>query len=446
MLHIVTTVVERLRAELMARETGKDAASQGVDSRNLREYNHLLVLYSVRLQGPLARVSIAQQTGLSKTTVSTIIEQLLQNGLVSEGDFIDAAATGGRRPILVHFNNDTALIMGIEITYSTLTLITTNLGGEVRSVYTEPFDLTSTPANSLAMLGAAVRIFMAKSNLTWEHILGIGVGIAAPLDSRTHTLMYPPGTYSWDGIDIVASLVKQFQVPVYVDNNANLAALSEARYGVAKDYHDFAYISIGQGIGCGLIHEQAIYHGMMGGAGEIGHFAIVDAGPQCICGKRGCLETLANNEAIVADVSQGISLARVAPRARVAPQLADRDDLDINDVLHAAEAGDLGARLALQSAGRAIGMAVGAIITLLNPEVVILDGATVRMGRYLLDAVQETAARQAMPANWAATHIITGQLGDLAVPLGAATLVIDAAFALASVISDYPGATNGATS
>jgi predicted NBD/HSP70 family sugar kinase len=440
----VTTVVERLRAELMAREPGKDAAFQGVDSRNLREYNHLLVLNSVRLQGPLARVAIAQQTGLSKTTVSTIIDQLLQDGLVSEGDFIDAAATGGRRPILVHFNNDTALIMGIEITYSALTLVTTNLGGEVRSVYTEPFDLTSSPANSLAMLGAAVRIFMAKSNLTWEQILGIGLGIAAPLDSRTHMLMYPPGDYSWEGIDLVASLTNLFGVPVYVDNNANLAALSEGRYGVAKDYRDFAYIYIGQGIGCGLIHDQQIYHGMMGGAGELGHLHIADSGPQCICGKVGCLETLADNDAIVDDASLGRSLARIAPRARVNPQLADRDDIDINDVLHAADAGDLGARLALQTAGRAIGTAVGTLITMLNPEVVILDGPTVRMGRYLLDAVQEEAARQAMPANWAATRIITGQLGDLAVPLGAATLVINAAFALSSVISEAP-TMNGAT-
>ncbi|WIG61006.1 MAG: hypothetical protein OJF49_003754 [Ktedonobacterales bacterium] len=436
----MSSIVQRLRTEMLARDTGKDVLLQGADYRTLREYNHLLVLNSVRLQGPAARVALAQQTGLSKTTVSSIIDQLLQDSLVTEGDFIDAPATGGRRPILVHFNEDLGLVLGIEVGYTSLTLITTNLTGQVKSVWNEPFDFTTPPHTCLAMLSAAIRIFMARSELQWDHILGIGVGISAPIDSRTRSILFPLGEHSWEGIDIAATLSQQFEVPVYVDNNANLAAVSEGRYGVGVPFSDFVYITINQGIGCGLIRNQQIYRGAMGAAGEIGHLQLLDDGPLCICGKRGCLETLANNSAIIADASLGKSLARVAPKARVSPQLADTEDLDINDVIHAAEAGDMSARLALQQAGRYIGAAVAMMINILNPEVVILEGATVRTGRYLLEAVQEESARHTLPVIWPATKMITGQLGDLAVALGAATVVIDAAFALtpSAPLADYP--------
>ncbi len=424
----------------MARDNGRDALLQGADFRTLREYNHLLVLNSVRLQGPAARVSLAQQTGLSKTTVSSIIDQLLQDELVTEGDFIDAAATGGRRPILVQFNEDIGLVLGIEVGYSTLTLITTNLAGQVKSVWNEPFDFTTPPATCLAMLSAAIRIFMARAELQWDQILGIGIGITAPVNARTHSLLYPPGEHSWDGVDIAAVISQQFQVPVHVDNNANLAALSEGRYGVGKPFSDFVYISIGRGIGGGLIRNQQIYRGALGAAGEIGHLQLVENGPLCICGKRGCLDTLADNAAIIEDATQGKSLARVAPRAHVSPSLANIDEPDINDIIHAAETGEMSARLALQQAGRYIGAAVAMVINLLNPEVVILDGPTVRTGRYLMDAVQEESARHSLPAIWPATKIIPGQLGDLAVPLGAATVVIDAAFSMtpATTLSETP--------
>ncbi len=220
-----------------------------------------------------------------------------------------------------------------------------------------------------------------------------------------------------------------------MDNSANLAALSEGRYGVGKPYSDFVYISIGYGIGCGLIRNQQIYHGAMGAAGEIGHLQLVDDGTLCICGKKGCLQTLADNNAIIHDASWGTSLARVAPRAQVSPQLVDINDLDINDIIHAAETNDMSARLALQQAGRYIGRAVAMIMNLLNPEVVILEGSTVRASRYLLDAIQEESARHTLPAIWPATKIIIGQLRDLAVALGAATIVIDAAFAPSSGIT-----------
>jgi predicted NBD/HSP70 family sugar kinase len=422
------TVIHRLRAELLARDDGNIGTNQGADYRTLREYNHLLVLNSVRLQGPIARVAIAQQTGLSKTTVSSIIDQLLQDGLVAEGDFVDAAATGGRRPILVQFAAQLGYILGAEVSYTSVTIVATNLAGEVKGVHTEPFDLTASPANCVARLAAAIRIFMAKDAMEWEDVLGIGVGIAAPLDLKTHALLYPPGEHSWEGVDVTAVLTQEFGVPAFVDNNANLAALSEARYGVAQTLADFVYIFVGQGIGSGLMLNRQVYRGAQGAAGEIGHLHLADDGPLCVCGKRGCLETVADNDAIIDDATQGLTLQQMNKRARPG-LLANQDDVDINDVLHAAEAGDIAAILALQRAGRYLGMAVATLVTVLNPSAVIIDGNVVRSGRYVIDALREETVRRVLPTVWPATQIMVGQLGDLAVALGAASMVIDAAFA-----------------
>ncbi len=434
----MSTTVQRLRAEMLARDEGKDTLSPGADYRTLREYNHLLVLNCVRLQGPIARVAIAQQTGLSKTTVSNIIDQLLQDDLVIEGDFVDAAPTGGRRPILVHFNAEIGLILGVEVGYTVLTLITTSLSGEVKSVYTEPFDITIPPVNCLTRVATAIRIFMARYALPWDLIIGIGLGIAAPVNVQSRTLVYPPGEHSWQGIDIAANLSQEFGVPVYVDNNANLAALSEGHYGVGMPYNDYVYVVIGQGIGSGLVRNRQVYRGALGAAGEIGHLAIVPDGPACMCGKHGCLETVADNDAIIDDAIQGRTLFQRGKHGSITPRLANQEEVDINDVLHAASQGDPASQQALAQAGRYVGTAVATMISLLNPQAIILDGVAVRNSPIFYEALRTAAEQLTIPTIWAQTVLTIGQLGDLAVALGAASMVIAAAFTPMSSMSEIP--------
>lgn len=420
--------IHRLREDMLSRDLARDTPSQGADYRTMRGYNHLLVLNCIRLQGPVARVAIAQQTGLSKTTVSSIIDQLLQDELVIEGDFLDSSSTGGRRAILVHFHSDLALILGIDVGYSHLTLVATNLNGEVKTVHIEAFDLTKPYAACMSLLFSSIRVFLAKSDIELDHVVGIGIGMPGSIDVRTRTFIRPPKAQGWENVDIPALFMEEFHIPTYIDTNANLGALSEGRYGVGKGISEFAYVSIGSEIGCGQVRNWQIFHGSNGAAGEMGHIHVEDGGPVCVCGRQGCLETFANSQAIIDDACQGHSLARLSVRQRTTPMLAQYDEVDMNDVIHAASAGDMAARTALAAAGHRIGTAIATLILLVNPQAIILDGYVIRLGHFLLSALKETAEKKTIPAIWAKTDILIGQMGDLAVALGAATLVIDAAF------------------
>ncbi len=421
--------VLRLKEELLSRDNGKDAPAQGADHHTLREHNHLLVLNCVRRQGPIARVAIAQLTGLSKTTVSSIIDDLLQAGLVTEGDLLDASPIGGRRAILVNFNADVGIILGVEVSRSRIVLAATNLNGEIKRIQTVLSEITNNPAVSISILATSIRVFVAKSGLSWEQVIGIGIGMPTTIDSQSQMVIRTPAMPGWEGVDLPSMLVNEFQVPVFIDNNANLGALSEGRYGVGKGIGDFIYVHVGTGIGSGIISNYQILRGALGTAGEIGHTRIVENGILCECGNDGCLETVADERAIIKDASLGISLrAQPGINRHVTSALAKYDEVDINDVIHAADAGDLASRLALQEAGKYLGRAVATLINLLNPAAIILDGQVVRSSQILFDALLASAARSTLHAVWPKTQITIGQLGDLAIALGAATLVIDAAF------------------
>lgn len=426
----LSQIAQRLRAEMLSRENGKDASTPGADGRTIREYNHLLVLNSVRLQGPIARVAISQQTGLSKTTVSSIIDELLADTLVTEGDYVESAPTGGRRAILVNFNADAGIVLGVDVGRTSITLVATNLAGEIKTFHTETFDITADPAACIPIIVASIRIFLAKAALSWDQIVGIGVGMPGTIDFSTHTFMRPPTLEGWDGVDLPSILVNEFRVPSFIDNDANLGALGEGRYGIGKGNGDFVYVRIGTGIGCGLIRNQQVYRGASGLAGELGHIQIEDGGTLCACGNQGCLERYVDDDAIIGDAIHGHSLRKspLAPRVIPPSPLARFDEVDLNDVIHAASAGDLASRAALQAAGRRMGVALSTLINLLNPEAVVLEGEAVHSSPLFLEALTESALRGTLPMLWPRTPLHVGRLGDLAIALGAATLVIDAAF------------------
>jgi predicted NBD/HSP70 family sugar kinase len=436
-LPTLNQTIQHIKEELLSRDNGKEAPAQGADFHTLREHNHLLVLNCVRHQGPIARVAIAQQTGLSKTTVSSIIDELLQDGLVSEGDLLDSSPIGGRRAILVNFNADVGIILGVEVSRTRITIAATNLNGEIKRIQTVLSEITHNPAISLPIILTSIRVFVAKSGLSWDQIIGIGIGMPATIDTQNQMLRLP-AMQGWGNIDLPAILMNEFQIPAFIDNNANLGALSEGRYGIGKGISDFIYVNIGMGIGSGIIRNYQIIRGSFGTAGEIGHIRSVDDGPPCDCGNYGCLETVADERAIIEDACQGrtLQLKSNVPRQHAGSSILARyEEVDINDVIHAADSGDLASKAALQEAGKYLGVAISTLINLFNPEAIILDGNIVRSTHILMDALNESAAKSTLQTVWPKTKILIGQLGDLAVALGAATLIIDAAFAPPALIT-----------
>lgn len=441
MSHTVRRLVRDMRSK-DSRSRGDTAERGATDLHGVRQANRTLVLNCIRVDGPLARVTIARRTGLSRTTVSSLVDALLKEGLVREGSTVSAAPSGGRRATLVHFNESAGRILGVDLGRSHLTLLATDLAANVIARHSGPFDSSLGPDACLPQLVRELCAFVVSSNIGWDSVVGLGLGIPGPLDAEQRMLVAPPRMPGWGGVDLLRYLRRELKVPVYLGNDANMGARGESRFGAGRGLSDFAYVKVGTGIGCGLVIAGDVYRGSRGSAGELGHVTIDEDGPLCDCGNRGCLETMAAAPQIVADARHGFSLRRAlgadAPAFTGSRVLMGQQDVDVADVVLAAQHGDAACRAAVERAGELIGVALASLINLFSPSVILLDGSVARAGELVLDPIRRALAARSLPAASAGVRIVTGALGDNAIALGAVAAVIDAAFGPPDVLARLP--------
>lgn len=412
-------------AQVMAR-----GGSQGTDLQMMREANRLLILNYVREYGPISRATIARATGLSATTVSTIIDALLQEGFVQEGTMQKAVASSGRRVVPVHFNAVCGYILGVALGRNHLTMLLCDLSASIVSRSMLPFDTGQGAAVCIPLLATALRTFVSEQGISWSRIVGVGLGMPGPIDPHLQGPITPPRMPGWHNVNVRDLLKQELGVPVYLDNNANLGALGESRYGAGHNTNNMIYLQLGAGIGGGLIIDGKMYRGSTGGAGEIGHMTIEPQGPLCSCGKRGCLEALAGAVAIVDKVHQLQSLVRLDQGSATTTEV--EEITDIVQVVRAAQVGDPSCKAALESAGIFIGIALANLMNVLNPSLILIDGSSMRAGSLLLDPIRQTIAAYSLPDLQANTRIVTGALGNDATSLGGVAVVLDAIFGMGS--------------
>lgn len=410
---------------------------RGADPRAMREANRRLVLNCIRQQGPLARVTIARRTGLSRTTVSSLVDALLHEGLVREGEPQSAPPSGGRRPILVHFNEAAGYVLGVDLGRTHYTVIAADLAAHELARESGPCNTDCGPEATLGLLVDALRTFASAHQITWDRVVGIGMGIPGPLDRLRRTLVSPPRMPGWHGVEIDRLLGRELHLPIYIGNDANMGALGESRFGAGRDVEVLTYVKVGTGIGCGLVMNGRVYTGSRGVAGELGHVTLDEDGPLCECGNRGCLETLAGGPAIVADAlkhQSGVDAVRDAGNAgattgAVGVASAVGDAVDISDVVRAAQAGDAASRAAIERAGERLGIALAGVVNLVNPSLILLDGGVARAGELLIDPIRRAIAARSLAAASDGLRIEQAALGAHAIAMGGIAAVLDAAFA-----------------
>lgn len=381
---------------------------RGTDLRVMRESNWLLVLNCVREHGALPRAEVARHIGLSRTTVGSIIDDLLLEGLVREGDSERAVPSGGRRVIPVHFNANIAYIVGVALGRHRLIMLLTDLAANIVARTEVPFPAYDGPEVALPILADAVRAFVASQAIAWERIIGVSIGMPGIVKEGVALSPSIPG---WEGTNVHQRLSALLAAPIYLDNNAKLGALGESRYGNGRDVESMLYVRVGTGIGGGLVLNGQVYRGGAGSAGEIGHMVVDPHGPACPCGNTGCLETLAGKQAIVDRVHQ-----------------AQPAITDIVGVLQAARAGDPASVAALDFAGQSIGAIVAGLVNFISPVLIVVDGSTMRAGELILRPIREAVATKSLPTPRAHTRVIAGDLGSNAIALGGVATVLDAVF------------------
>lgn len=370
----------------------------------IRSINRSILLNVIKTEGEVSRVALAHMTGLSPATVTTITGQLIQEGLVFEKATGDS--TGGRPPIMLALNPRGGFVIGIKLMEGMAVGAITDLNASILAK--DAIDLPDTQVNtSVETLVTLVNRLVQQGGIKKKQLMGVGIGLAGVVDFAQGIVKQNP-IFGWKNVNLRELLETRMRVPVYIDNDVNTLTLGEKWLEPGKPEDDFIVITLGRGIGMGIVINGQIYRGKGGGAGELGHIMVDPNGPLCNCGRRGCLETLLSDRALVAEAQQKVS--------------ADVRDLD--SLIARMKAGDQNAALIFTRAGKLLGHQIANLVNLFDPKLIIISGEGIRMGDVFFSAVRSTFNEGVMPGLAEDTEIRVNSWGDDIWALGAASLVI----------------------
>lgn len=375
------------------------------------------VLRMIWREREISRADIARRAELSRSTVSEIVSALLPTGIVAEVG--TAPSSGGRRPIVLRFQDESCCILGVEVGATHVAVALTDLRGEVKVWRHRSHPVRTDPAGTRALIIELCDQCLARVPGSRRRLVGVGVALPCPVDPRHPDQLSELVLPDWKGRSGLSVLGERYGAPVLVDNDANVGALAEAWWGAGRGVRDFAFVKIATGIGSGHIIGGELYRGATGVAGEIGHMAIDPHGAPCICGLRGCLTTLVGSQALVARAQE---LVRRDPDSALAGS-----EITITAIEDAAIAGDPVALQVAHEAAEHLGIAVAGLLNLMNPSRVIFGGGLTRLGEVLLEPLRETVGRRTLVSSVAASALCMSELGPRTGAVGAATLILKAA-------------------
>lgn len=381
----------------------------------IKGLNKQRVLQTIRTGGLLSRAEVAVTTGLTRPTVSSLVAELLDEGWVSELGL--GESSGGRRPVLLKFNPAARLAVGAELSAGHVRAVLCDLEGSILARHKERV-AHQDPAAAIGAVAAAVRRTAAQAPAA-SRVMGLGFGVTGLVDREGGIWRGSPH-YPGPEQPAAAVLGAATGLPVTVENDARCLALGEVHRSSVPSRSLIA-IRVGVSIGAGFILDGQLYSGVDHGAGELGHTVVDSGGPRCACGRYGCLEAVAAAPAIARAAVRQVRQGRASPVVDLAG--GDADEVLTTHVIAAAQAGDTLAREVLAEAGRYLGLAVGNLINLLNPERVVIGGGTSRAGEYLLGPLREAALSRALPVQASRVRIETAFYGEDGVAAGAAALI-----------------------
>ncbi len=392
------------------------ASIRTADYSLMREMNIALILECLRRDAPLSRAKLAQITGLNKTTVSSLVKELLDARFVRENG-TDAGDTG-RPAIQLDLNPDAGCIIGAEIGVDFISAILTNFSAEVLWRHKES---TTDLRGQEAILSRAMEILRdACVHAQRDSILGLGLGAPGLVDVSTGTLLFAPNL-RWTDVPLRRVLESQFDFPIYVDNEASMAALGESYFGAARGSDFVLYVSSGVGLGGGIVLNRRILPGAAGFAGEVGHMTMDPNGPQCNCGNFGCWETYVSQWAVFRRVREAVASGQASTWVKATGD--DLEQLTIPLVVEAARGGDAVALAALEETGRYLGIGLANLINALNPQRVVFGGILSLAHEYLLPAINAVVRERALRWSRETAEIVIAAYGaDACVMGGVATV------------------------
>ncbi len=384
------------------------------DQAQLRKVNLTRVLTRLRQKMPISRALLADLTGLNKATITRFIRELMEYGFVREVGMRSSAT--GRPSILLELDPQAGYIIGVRLDIDYSAVILTNFTAEIiwRS------ELKHTPQdgqdriqeNILTLIHQAID----QAPIDGRPILGLGISVPGLVDVENGVLLFAPNL-GWRNIPFRDWLKEHFNLPIYVDNEANLAALGEAFFGAARDCDNVLLVNITSGVGAGIVLHQEILTGVAGVAGEVGHMTVDPNGPKCNCGNMGCWEAFVSAPAIFRRLRERIAAG--GKSSLKDELLATFSRLSVPLVVEAAQAGDQVAKEVLSETSTYIGIGLANLINVLNPQRVVLGGYLCPAYPAMLQEITAVVQDRALKWSWEAADIVIAQHGIDASLMGA---------------------------
>ncbi|MDN7242982.1 ROK family protein [Planococcus sp. N028] len=374
----------------------------------VKEGNKSIVMEMIKNESPISRAAVASQTGLNKGTVSSLVADLMDDHLIYESG--PGVSSGGRRPVMLLFNESAGHSIGIDLGVDYLLGILTDLDGNI----IEKKELTfkeRTYEEIEKKLFDVIDLLTSVAPPSPHGIIGIGVGVPGIVDTNGNILLAP--NLNWKNINLKTALETKYGLPVIIENEANAGAYGEKQFGAGKDSENIIYVSAGIGIGVGLILNGSLYKGANGFSGELGHMTIQVDGPVCRCGNQGCWELYASEQALIAKAAQ-LNLP-----------LPSKKELDLAALISLAENGNQEVIELFKEAGDLLGVGINNIINTFNPQQVIIGNRMASSNEWLEESLNKRVAKQALWFQQNDLQISFSELSTLSAALGVTAFSIE---------------------
>ena len=382
------------------------------------------VLLTMLRQENVSRVRIAELTGLSTTTVTNLIAELLDEGIVTQEGRSPTHRGVGRPRTALNLVPESRYAVGVHIGVGTVRIAVTDLFAHPLAVETLHYPLDHPAADVLDNIATTTERLIARAAADRDQVVGVGVGASGMVDPFTGVNVLAPNL-GWHDVPIQTVLSQALNLPLFVDNNVRAMAMSEALFGAGQDVHVLAFVYSRVGVGAGFVVDGQLFRGGSG-AGEIGHITILaDNGAPCRCGNTGCLETLVS-EPVILRLAQEIATAH--PGGTLAEAMSHAADDPIEPILAAAHAGDAHVRAMLEDRARYMGIGLANLIDTLSPELIVLGGIFEQAEDMLFPIIKDTMRQRAFAGMGKHVRLQTPTFGSDAGMVGAAAMALDAFF------------------
>ena len=374
------------------------------DQALIKRINTAIVLESILRGAPLSRAQISERTGLNKATVSSLVQDLIDGSLVRETG--PGESSGGRKPVMLEFIASAGHAIGIDLGVNYIRGVLMDLQGGIVRERTAPLRLTE-PEYVIGELCAAIDELAAVAPGSPYGIVGIGVGVPGLVDESGSVLFAP--NLKWRDVPLKRQLSERYGLPITIDNEANAGAIGEQKYGAGRHIANLVYVSVGIGIGTGLILHKSLYKGASGFSGEMGHLSVEAHGKPCSCGNRGCWEIYASEKSLLAQAEElGYS--------------------DLEQLLAAGAEGNEQVLAMFKGVGEYLGVGIANIVNVFNPDAVIIGNRMSQAREYLEGELRQTVVQRAIGFHLRKVQLLFAELGERSAMLGAAEMAVSGFF------------------